>query len=82
MVSNDVEHHPDISSMTSLDQRMELISRAEVLIDLLPVECSISMVVRFGVVGYWRNPYCIKSHSLNVIEMVSYAIESSTTILG
>ena len=44
-----VKHDPDISFMTSGNQRLELVSRAKMRVDLLPVESTVPVVVLLGV---------------------------------
>lgn len=67
VVTDNIEHHPDITGVASLDQRMQVVRSPEVLIDLLPVKSTVAVVIRRCVMGNWRDPDCIEPHSLNVV---------------
>ena len=80
VVSHNIEHHPDVTSVTCRDHLMEVFRATEFSADLLPVECAITMVVIWSLIlRDWRNPNGIESHSLNVVEVVGDAFKSSAT---
>lgn len=81
VVTNDVNHHPNILGMGSLNQVVEIVLRAEVFVDLLPVACPVAMVTRVQVVNDWRDPDSIETHTLNVIKIVGDSLESTTTVV-
>jgi len=81
VVSNDVNHHPNILGMGSLNQVVEVILRAEVIVDLLPVAGPVAVVTRVQVINDWRDPDSIETHTLNVIEVVGDSLESTTAVV-
>ena len=50
VVSDNIQHDPNVPGMTSCDQVLQFLLRSEVLVDLLPVQCSISVVVCLSIV--------------------------------
>lgn len=81
VVTNDVNHHPNTLGMGSLNQVVEVVLRAEVFVDLLPVAGPVAVVTRVQVVNDWRDPDSIETHTLNVIEVVGDSLESTTAVV-
>ena len=81
MISNDIKHHPDVTLVARADQIVQLLLGTEVLIDTLPIEGAITMVVSFSIVRNWRDPDGIEAHTLDIVELVLNAAESTATVV-
>ena len=83
VVSDDVEHHPDVSSVGSIDELVEVCRATELGRHLFPVERTVAMViVRDFILRNRRNPNGIEAHACDVIEMLCDALESAAAVMG
>jgi hypothetical protein len=82
MVRDNIKHDPDVFTVSSLYKTFKLICCSEMFVDLFPVESSITMVVRLGIMRNRRNPDSIKTHSLNVVKFCLDTCECTAAVLG
>ena len=82
MVRNDIKHDPDVPCVASVDQALEVIVCAEVLIDFLPVKSSIAVVISLGIVRDRRYPDSVEAHTLDVVQVVLDSFECAAAVFG
>jgi len=81
VIGYNVQHDPDVSGVAGFNHLMKIISSTIFSTNLLPVQGSITMVVVWDLVLWnWRDPNGIKSHSLDVVQVIGHAFESTATI--
>jgi hypothetical protein len=81
VVSNNVYHHPDAHIVSSRDERLEVISSAEVGVDLIPVAGPVAVVSGVEVVDDGADPDGVESHAFDVVKVVLEAVESATAVV-
>jgi len=81
MVGNNIDHDPDVFLMASVNQLDEFFRSTEVLVDLIEVAGPISVVATGSVGDDWRDPDSVESHTLNVVQIVQDALESTTAVV-
>lgn len=82
MIGDNIQHDPNIHAVCRTDQALEFLTRAEVLIHLLPIQSTIAVVIRLGIMWYGRYPNSIEAHTLDVVELGLDACESTAAVLG
>lgn len=80
VVGDDVDHHPNSSGVSSIDELLQVALGAEVFVDFLPVGSPVAVVATIQVFDDWRNPDGVESHALDVVKVVSDSFPSSTTV--
>jgi len=81
VVSNDINHNPDVSFMADSDEFFKFLSGAKLFIDLIEVADPVAVVSSFSVSYDWGDPDSIEAHILNVVQVVLDALESSSTVV-
>jgi len=81
VISNNVNHNPDAFGVCSGNESFQIISRAEVAIDGVPVSGPVSVIAIWGVINYWTNPNSIETHTSYIVEVVLESFESSTAVV-
>ena len=82
VVSDDVDHDPDVLGVGSIHKSLEVICSAEVLVDLFPVGGPVAMVAWIQVLDNWRDPDRVESHTLDVVKMVDHSFVVSTAVVA
>ena len=82
MISNDVNHHPHILRMHSLNKTNKIFFSSKIWINFVPIKSSISMVVISVVLWNRWNPNSIKTHIFNIIEILLNSFESTSTVFA
>ena len=82
VVGNDVQHYPDSLLVSSIDHVFKTLLVSKVRVNLVPIECAVSMIVVSIVLWDRRDPNSIESHSLDVIELVLDSLEGTTAVLS
>lgn len=82
VVAYDINHHPNISLVTRIHQIHKLTLRTEVTVQCVDVPPPIPMIPSVAIVYYRRYPYCVESHSCDVIQIVLYSSVPSSTIVA
>lgn len=82
VITNDIDHDPDVSGVTSGNEVLEVLFRAEVIVQLVKVSTPVSMVTSIAIVNDWGNPDGIKAHTLNVVEVVDDTFVTTTTVVA
>lgn len=82
VITDDVDHNPDISLVTSVDKRLETISTTEFGVDFSHVLSSVTVECVGIVIRDRRNPDSIEAHTKDVVEIVFNTLEVTTTIVG
>lgn len=93
MICNNVNHNPNISGVTRVNKSFQVTCRAKISVNTVNIPCPIAMIPVVVVVNHWRDPNCVKSKilvkklkkiykfTLNVVEVVHYALIVSATII-
>lgn len=82
VVSNNINHNIDASSMGSIDEVDKVLLRSVVLIDFLPVGGPISVVTRLDILDNRGDPNSIESHALNVVKVVLNTLPGTTAVVA
>jgi hypothetical protein len=67
MISNNIKHNPNSSLMAGIHEINKILLRSKVFIHLIDISAPISMISSVTVIDDWTDPYCIKSHSLDIV---------------
>jgi hypothetical protein len=82
MISDDVDHDIDASFVTGTDKVDEILFAAEVLVEFVEISTPIAVVSSVTIIDNRRDPYGIKAHSLNIVQIVDDSSISSSTIVA
>ena len=74
VVGDDVNHHPDISLMGSLDEILQVIGTTEIGVDLLPVASPVSVITTVEIIDDRRDPDGIETHTLDIVQVVDESL--------
>jgi len=80
MVRDDIEHHPDVPGVSSIDEVGKILLATEVGVDGVPVLGPVAVISLANVVDDGRNPDGIESHALDVVKIVLNTLEGSATV--
>lgn len=81
MISNDINHNPDVLCMASINKRLQGRFTSEMFIDLSHVFSSISVELIWIVIRNRRDPNSIETHVLDVSKIVLNSFEVTTTVV-
>lgn len=81
MVSNNINHHPDVFSVASVHESLQVIFGSKSVVNVVNISCPIAVVSTIVIVNNGRYPNSIKSHVLYVIKIVDYALIVTTTVV-
>ena len=82
VVSDDVDHNPNAFFMGCLDESFEVVFRAEVLIDVLPVGGPVTVVAWFFILNDGRDPDGVKAHASNIVKVLDHTLVVTTTVIA
>lgn len=82
VVSNNINHNPDISLVACINKRFKTISTTKMAVYFSHVLGSITMELVGVVIRNRRDPNSIETHTLNVVKIVLNTLEVTTTIVG
>lgn len=82
MIGNYIKHHPNSHWLSSLDHVLEVLLVSKIWIDFVPIKCCVAMVVIAIVLWNGRDPDSVKTHSLNITELILNSFESATAVFG
>ena len=81
MVGYDVNHNPNISGVTGANKVDEILFRSKVAVQLVKVSTPISVISTVAVVDDGRDPNGVKTHALNVVEVVNDTFVTTSTVV-
>lgn len=81
VVTNDINHNPDISLVTSINEGLETISTTEVTVDFSHILSSVTVELVGIIIRDRRNPNSIETQTSNIVEIVFNTLEVTTTIV-
>lgn len=82
VVSNDIDHNPDISLVASVNKGLETISTAEVAVDFSHVLGSITVESVRIIIRDGGDPDSVEAQTKNIVEIVFNTLEVTTTVVG
>jgi hypothetical protein len=82
VVSNDVDHHPDVHGVGGGNEGLEVVGGSEVLVDGVPVAGPVAVVSGVEVVNNGADPDGVESHTLDVVQVVLNTLEGSTAVVA
>ena len=80
MVGDDINHHLHFAGVESLDEILEVVFGAEVLVKLVQVRGPVAMVAQCCVFDNRGDPDCVESHSLDVVQLALNSFECSSAV--
>lgn len=81
VVSDNINHHPDVSSMGSFNESFQTSFITKVFVNLCEVLCSISVVLIRVIIRNRGDPNCIETEILNVVKIVFDSLEVTTAVV-
>ena len=69
MISDDIDHNPDIHVVSSFNESLETVLTTEMIINFIPVSSPVAVESIVSVVDDWRDPDCVKSQVLNILQI-------------
>lgn len=81
VISDNINHHPDVSSMTSRDERLEMFFTTEERVNLGHVLSSIAMIVIGVVIRDGGDPNGIETQILDVVQIILDSLEVTTAVV-
>ena len=81
VISHEVRHHPNISSVTGFHQRFKVLPGPKMRVYFKYVLGPVTMVTFIGVLHDGRDPNSIESQAGDVVEILLDAFKSSTTVV-
>lgn len=82
VVSNNIDHNPDVSLVTSINKGLETTFTTEVTVDLSHVLSSITVESIRIIIGDRGDPDSVETQICNIVEVVFNTLEVTTTIVG
>lgn len=82
MVGNYIKHHPNSHRLSCCNHVLKILLVSEIWIDFVPIKCCITMIVITIVFRNRRDPDSVKTHSLDITELILNTLESSTAVFG
>ena len=82
VIGDHINHHIDVSLVALGDECLEIVLRAEVGVQLLPVSSPIAVVAFVEVIHHGRNPDGVEAHTLNVVQVVHDTLVGASTVVG
>lgn len=82
MIGNYIKHHPNSHWLSSLNHVLEVLLVSKIWIDFVPIKCCVAVIVI--TIVFWNrwNPDSVKTHSLNITELILNSFESATAVFG
>ena len=82
VVSDDVDHNPDAFVMGCLDEGFEVVFRAEMLIDILPVGGPVAVVAWLFILNDGRDPNGVKAHASDIVKVLDHTLVVTATVIA
>ena len=82
VVSDNIDHHPDVLGVSGIDKSLQVISGTEVCVNTIPVSGPVAVIATIEVIDNWGDPDSIEAHTLDVIQVVDHALIVTTTVVG
>lgn len=82
VVSNNIDHNPDVSLVTSINKGLETTFTTEVTVDFSHVLSSITVESIRIIIGDRGDPDSVETQICNIVEVVFNTLEVTTTIVG
>lgn len=82
VISNDVDHHPNIIIMACFDKVSEILLGSEIAVKTVHVSGPIAMITSIVVVNNRWDPNGIKSHTLYVVKIFDDSSVTSATVIS
>lgn len=82
VITDDVDHDPNVSGVTGSYEVLEVLFRAKVVVQLVQISAPVSVVASISVVDNGGDPDGVKAHALNVIEVVDDALVTTSTVIS
>ena len=82
VVSDNVNHNPDAFFVGCLDESFEVVFRAKVLIDVLPVGGPVAVVAWFFILNDGRDPNGVKAHASDIVKVLDHTLVVTTTVIA
>jgi len=82
VISNNINHDPDVLIVASFNEILEIIGGTKVRIDFINIGGSVTMIVSWHIGNDRRDPNSIKSHTFDVVEIVDDSLEGSSAIVA
>lgn len=81
VISDNIDHDPDVPGMTGIDEILEILLRSEVVVQLVQVPTPVPMISTVSVINNWRYPDSIKPHTLNIVQIVDNTSVTTATVV-
>ena len=82
VVSDNVDHNPDAFFMGCLDEGFEVVFRAEMLIDILPVGGPVAVVAWLFILNDGRDPNGVKAHASDIVKVLDHTLVVTATVIA